>query len=40
MASARLTLIRPGDDEYDDARRSFNATIQSRPAIIAKPSSS
>ena len=28
-------LIRPGDPDYDDARRVFNGAIDKRPALIA-----
>ena len=31
------TLIRPDDDEYDDARAVWNGMIDKRPAIIARP---
>src|SRR6059058_1956920 len=29
-------LIRPGDADYDDARRVFNGAIDKRPALIAR----
>jgi hypothetical protein len=32
----RGTLIRPGDDRYDDARIIWNAMIDKRPALIAR----
>jgi FAD/FMN-containing dehydrogenase len=31
------TLLRAGDDEYDDARTVFNAMIDRSPAVIARP---
>jgi FAD/FMN-containing dehydrogenase len=30
------TVIRPGDDAYDDSRHVFNAMIDRRPAIVAR----
>jgi len=30
------TVVRPADDEYDKARRGFNALIDRRPAVIAR----
>lgn len=30
-------LLRPGDPEYDDARRVWNGMIDHRPALIARP---
>ena len=46
MADTTLTLpgftgtaMRPGDDGYDEARRVFNGLIDSKPAIIARCSS-
>src|SRR5206468_5274704 len=30
------TVIEPGDDEYDVARRGFNALIDRQPAVIAR----
>jgi FAD/FMN-containing dehydrogenase len=32
-------VFEPGDDGYDDARRSFNAMIDRRPAAVAQPES-
>ena len=29
-------LIRPGDPDYDHARRVFNGAIDKRPALIAR----
>jgi FAD/FMN-containing dehydrogenase len=37
LASAfRGELIRPGDDEYESARRIWNGMIDKRPALIAR----
>ena len=36
-ASLRGELLRAGDDGYDAARRVFNAMIDRRPALIARP---
>ncbi len=30
------TVLRPGDSEYDAARRCFNALVDRRPAVIAR----
>ena len=30
-------VIRPGDADFDDARRTFNATVLRQPAIIVQP---
>ena len=35
-ATPTCELIRPGDDEYDSARRVFNGAIDRRPALIAR----
>ena len=32
-----LRLIRPGEADYEDARRTFNATIDRHPQLIAQP---
>ncbi len=36
LAGFRGTLLRDGDDGYDQARRVFNAAIDRRPALIAQ----
>ena len=35
QASLRGEILRPGDDDYDAARKVFNAMIDKRPAMIA-----
>jgi FAD/FMN-containing dehydrogenase len=35
-AGLRGDVIRPGDTQYDDARAIYNATIDKRPAVIAR----
>jgi FAD/FMN-containing dehydrogenase len=37
LAAFQGSLIKPGDDGYDDARRLWNASIDRRPALIARP---
>jgi FAD/FMN-containing dehydrogenase len=37
VLSAGLELIGPDDPAYDQARRTFNGTIDRRPALIARP---
>ena len=37
-ASLGGSLLRPGDDGYDDARTIFNGMIDRRPGLIAPPS--
>ena len=36
QTSLRGTLLRPGDDGYDEARKIYNAMIDKRPALIAR----
>jgi FAD/FMN-containing dehydrogenase len=36
MATAQLELIRPGDEEYEEARRVWNGAVDRRPALIAR----
>ncbi|HKA52972.1 MAG TPA: hypothetical protein VKJ47_04860 [Candidatus Binatia bacterium] len=36
QARLRGALLRPGDDGYDDARTSWNAVIDKRPALIVR----
>src|SRR6185503_11838032 len=35
-ASLRGTIILPGDDTYDEARKVFNGSIDKRPAMIVR----
>src|SRR5689334_22217301 len=35
-AQLRGELVRPGDADYDDARRVYNGMIDKRPALIAR----
>jgi len=37
LAVHRGPVIGPGDPRFDDARRTFNALIDTRPAVIARP---
>lgn len=36
-AAMRGTLLEPGDPEYDEARKVWNAAIDGHPALIARP---
>jgi FAD/FMN-containing dehydrogenase len=33
------TVVRPGDDDYDDARRIWNHAIDKHPALVVRPTS-
>ena len=33
----RGEVVRPGDDEYDQARRVWNAAVDRHPALIVRP---
>ena len=36
-ATLRGDLVRPGDDEYDDARTVYNAMIDRKPGVVVRP---
>ena len=36
MATTTFELLRPGDDDYDEARKVWNGAIDRRPALIAR----
>ena len=34
---APASLIRPGDEGYDEARQAFNLTVNQRPVLVGRP---
>jgi len=37
IATAPPTLIRPGDESFNEARQAFNLTVKQRPVLVAQP---